>query len=156
MTNSFRFFLSFMFDLSKYAQILAIVWRTVVEIFCLILVYVYKCTCFFLLHHIDIYEQRKLNYSDNLILLDFKKGNSGPYNFFSIFSNDCWCYCFQQCTRYKLKECCSHLFFKIIIWWIIEQNKGIKKISGWTRLKAYTVHSYFPLYEYKREFWRQS
>lgn len=71
-----------MFDLSKYAQILAIVWRTVVEIFCLILVYVYKCTCFFLLHHIDIHEHRKLNYSDNLILLDFKKGNSGPYNFF--------------------------------------------------------------------------
>lgn len=129
------FFLSFMLDLSKYAgtNISYILNNCCGNILLLILVYVY--TCFSLLHHIDVHEQQRLHFSDCRSIL---------------FNN-------VQCIN--LKERCAHYTFTYFLnhylmgYWTI---KGSWKISFWTRSKAHSLHSYFPLYENKRESWIHS
>lgn len=62
---------------------------------------------------------------------------------------------FQQCTMHKLKGTVRtlyiHLFFKSLFDGLLNN-----KISFWTRSKAHSLHSYFPLYENKRESWIHS
>lgn len=60
------------------------------------------CTCFYLLHHIDMHEKKGQSYSNYRIVYDIKKENSGNENYYIFFSNDCLCYCFQQYTMNRL------------------------------------------------------
>lgn len=40
------------------------------------------CTCFFLLHHIDMHEKKGQSYSNYRIVYDIKKENSGNENYY--------------------------------------------------------------------------
>lgn len=138
MTNTFILFCFSLFflDLSKYASsnIGYVLNSCCGNFLLLILVYVYSC--FFLLHHIDIYKQQGVYNLDYLILLDLKKRNSDLTNItvdIIVFNN-------VQCMNIKVCCTCSTVIFLIIYWWITKQYKGLEQ-NRVNRAQNHT-HSY--------------